>query len=99
MFEVGQKVVCVDDRFPDGIRDIFNSLPVKGRLYTVRDVVMGVGWGGSANQDFQPSVYLRELKNLPNEKGTEPGFACRRFAEPIEDEDLHTNQEELLLTK
>ena len=41
MFEPGARVVCVDDRFPPGIRDIFNALPVKGREYVVRDLVRG----------------------------------------------------------
>ena len=77
MFEPGSRVVCVDDRFPPGIRDIFNALPVKGREYVVRDLVPGVGW----KLNEEPAVYLVELVNLPNEKGTEPGFACRRFRE------------------
>lgn len=83
MFEPGQKVICVDDRFPPGILDIFNALPVKGSLYTVRDIVPGAGFGGR-DKDQQPAVYLVELVNLPNRHGIEPGFACRRFAEPEE---------------
>ena len=80
MFEPGQKVVCVDDTFPPGIRDILNALPQKGSTYTVRDIVPGSGWGGR-DTDQQPAVYLEELVNLPNQHGIEPGFATRRFAE------------------
>lgn len=83
MFEPGAKVICVDDRFPPGILDIFNALPVKGSLYTVRDIVPGAGFGGR-DKDQQPAVYLVELVNLPNRHGIEPGFACRRFVEPEE---------------
>ena len=80
MFECGAKVVCVDDAFPLGIRDIMNALPRKGAEYTVRDVVPGSGWGGR-EKDQQPSVYLVELVNQPNQHGVEPGFACRRFVD------------------
>lgn len=91
MFEPGQKVVCIDDRFPDGIRDIFNALPVKGRQYTVRDLVPGINW----QLGEEPAVYLRELVNLPNSHGTEPGFACWRFREleEIEAEQLAEAEE------
>jgi len=84
MFEPGQRVICIDDSFPDGIRDIFNALPVKGQQYTVRDLVPGVGW----KLNEEPAVYLVELVNMPNQHGIEPGFACRRFAEPEEEEEV-----------
>jgi hypothetical protein len=80
MFEPGQKVICVDDRFPPGIHDFFSALPVKGREYTVRDLVPGQDWALNG----QPAVYLVELRNLPNQHGIEPGFACRRFTEATE---------------
>lgn len=81
MFEPGQKVVCVDGDFPPGVRDIYNALPVERTIYTVRDVVPGLGPSGNEEKDQQPAVYLAELVNLPNRHGIEPGFACRRFAE------------------
>lgn len=93
MFEPGQKVVCIDDRFPEGIRDIFNALPVKGRHYTVRDLVPGINWGLAQ----EPAVYLAELVNLPNSHGTEPGFACWRFREIEEIEELEHAEKELVL--
>ncbi len=83
MFEPGQRVVCVDDSFPDGIRDIFNALPVKGRTYTVRDIVPG--WNFKLNEE--PAIYIEELVNLPNEHNIEPGFACHRFADQEEVEE------------
>jgi hypothetical protein len=83
MFEPGQKVVCVDDVFPVGIRDFYNALPRAGKTYTVRDIVPGQDW----KLNGQPAVYLVELENRPNEHGIEPGFACRRFAEAGETEE------------
>jgi hypothetical protein len=76
MFEPSEKVVCVDDKFPPDIRDYFNALPVKGRIYTVRDIVGGLNWDLSQTV----AVLLHELKNHPNEHGIEPGFAPHRFA-------------------
>jgi len=90
MFEPGQKVICIDDRFPDGIRDYFNALPTKGRLYVIRDLVPGIGW----KMNEEPAVYLVELVNLPNQHGIEPGFACSRFAEPEEIEEFATAESE-----
>ena len=77
MFEPSQKVACVDDRFPDGIRDIMNALPRKGAVYTVRDVVPAL----QLNGQMTTGILLVELVNLPNQHGIEPGFAPWRFAE------------------
>jgi hypothetical protein len=77
MFEPGQSVVCVFDVFEPGINDIFNDLPQKGLIYTVRDIVPA--------QTFQLrgtcAVLLEELVNKPNQHGIEPGFLIHRFAE------------------
>lgn len=82
MFDINSKVVCIDDRFPPGINDIFNALPVQGGVYTVRDIVPA--------QTFQLAptcgVLLAELVNRPNRHGIEPGFDPRRFREPTADE-------------
>ncbi len=78
MFEPSEKVVCINDKFPPDIRDYMSALPVKGRIYTVRDVVGGINWNGSQTI----AVLLNELHNLPNQHGIEPGFAPHRFALP-----------------
>jgi hypothetical protein len=78
MFEPSEKVVCVNDKFPVDIRDYMSALPVKGRIYTVRDIVGGLNWNGTQTI----AVLLNELHNLPNEHGIEPGFAPHRFALP-----------------
>lgn len=87
MFEPGTKVVCINDSFVTGILDIYNALPRKGQLYTVRDIVPA--WDFGLNE--QPAVYLVELVNRPNMHGFEPGFKCFRFVEP---EDLTEEQRE-----
>lgn len=82
MFDLGQKVACVDDSFPAGVNDIFNALPRKGRVYTVRDIVPGQTWDLKGTC----AVMLVELENLPNRHGIEPGFAVHRFRELTPDE-------------
>jgi hypothetical protein len=77
MFDPNTRVVCVDDTFPPGIRDIFNALPSKGVAYTVRDIAPGIQF------DLKQTcaVFLVELVNRPNKHGIEPGFAPYRFRE------------------
>lgn len=95
MFDIGTKVVCADDSFPAGILDIFNALPRKGSVYTVRDIVPA--------QDFQLrgtcAVLLHELVNRPNRHGIEPGFQCHRFREPTAEEIAdHESESETVAT-
>jgi hypothetical protein len=78
MFDIGSKVICVNDSFPAGVNDIFNALPSNGRIYTVRDIVPGQDW----RLRETCAVLLRELVNRPNAHGIEPGFAPYRFREP-----------------
>lgn len=80
MFEPGQKVICVDGKFPEWIHVFLDSLPIEGETYTVRDLVPGTGW----NLKEEPAVYLVEIVNPLNKAGIERGFACRRFVEPEE---------------
>lgn len=59
MLRVGQKVVCVDDT---GDRlNRWETLPVKGAIYTVREV-------------FATSVRLYEIVNQPGFYCTDDGF-------------------------
>jgi hypothetical protein len=83
----GQKVVCINDTFPDIIRAIYKQLPVKGVTYTIREVFLGrekvVRGGDSATV----GLLLNELTNPPDpfHKGEqELGFSSERFA-PLEE--------------
>jgi hypothetical protein len=91
MFDINSKVVCVNDKFPAGINDIFNALPQKGRLYTVRDIVPAQTF----KLEGTCAVLLRELENKPNQHGIEPGFQCSRFREPTTEELANVAEEEL----
>ena len=91
MFRTGQRVVCVDDNFPELIRQIYRQLPLKDVVYTVRAVGVGRGRlapGAPGDSDGEIIVYLRELFNPDPEArfskgGLELGFKSERFA-PLE---------------
>jgi len=84
MFYIGQRVVCIDDKFL-GENGVFDptfaercpNLPVKGGIYTVRGfVVPYVGYPG------QPGMLLEEIVNRPSlyVEGTfEPSFFPSHF--------------------
>ena len=76
----GSKVVCVDDRFPPEILIYYNGLPIKDRVYKVRD--MGVGLS-SQGEPGEIVVYLDGIENPRSAKPPHPerGFAEWRFRE------------------
>lgn len=80
MYDIGTKLICINDSFPPDANKWLDSLPKAGQLYTVRDVVPGQGW------DLAPTcaILLTELVNPLNDFGIEPGFDPSRFAEPEE---------------
>jgi hypothetical protein len=77
MFIPNQKVVCIDDKFPLGIEQLYNQLPVKDQIYVVRDVVPGQSLTGSPGE---VAVYLIGVVNPANKLGIERGFNAERFA-------------------
>lgn len=82
MFNISDKVVCVDDKFNDGIKDWCSSLPKKDQVYTIRGIVpntFGVGvllvgitsraeFNNIWEAGFKPERFrkLGELKQLNN---------------------------------
>ena len=83
----GQKVVCINDTFTPTIRALYQQLPVKDDIYTIREVFLGrekiVKGGDSATV----GLLLEELKNPsdPFHQGKqELGFSSERFA-PLEE--------------
>jgi len=82
----GQRVVCVDDRFPKWVVEFFNQLPIKGRTYTIRDVCLRrETMRGSDSATI--ALLLEELHNPPDptHKGNEElAFKSERFA-PLEE--------------
>lgn len=88
MYEIGEEVVCVDDKFHPEIAALFQELPKKDVVYTVRDCSIGtknswVGNGGEHNF-VAYKLLLKEIKNSMDphtENGCreELGFNAERF--------------------
>ena len=82
MFSVGQKVVCVDDQWPESVKEIYLSLPVKDSVYVVRAVRVGVKADElimDMRRVLEQSLLLVGLYNPVNKLGVEAGFAASRF--------------------
>ena len=77
MFIPNQKVACIDDKFPLGINQLYDQLPVKDQIYVIRDVVPGQSLAGS---EGEVAVYLIGVVNPTNMVGVERGFNAERFA-------------------
>jgi hypothetical protein len=93
----GQKVVCINDTFTPTIRALYQQLPVKDDIYTIREVFLGrekiVKGGDSATV----GLLLEELKNPadPFHQGQqELGFSSERFAplEELPDEEVEAEE-------
>lgn len=82
MFSVGQKVVLVDDKWPETVKQIYLQLPVLETIYVVRAVRVGVKVDElvmDMRRVLEPSILLVGLYNPVNRLGVEAGFAARRF--------------------
>lgn len=82
----GQKVVCIDDKFPLGIEKFYVALPKAGVTYVIRDVTLGVNLQGEEGE------IAVTLVGLHNPKSSTPPFPERAFKaerfRPLEDDRL-----------
>jgi hypothetical protein len=81
-FGIGDKVVCVDDKFPPDISKLYDALPVKDSTYVVRDVRLGI----NLTMEGDVSVLLIGLVNpkADSKANLERGFRADRFR-PLEE--------------
>jgi len=84
--QVGNKVVCIDDVFPDLIKATFYQLPVEGETYTIRAVFSARGnvrTPKGCDPQFEIGILLAELSNpyefLKGGVKVEMGFNSERF--------------------
>jgi hypothetical protein len=81
MFDVNDKVVLVDDKWPRAVLYLYQNLPIKGPTYVVRAIRFGADLERltmDMREEGEPSVLLVGITN-PSHKGKENGFAMRRF--------------------
>ena len=83
----GQKVICINDAFSQIVRALYTQLPVKDRIYTVREVYLGREKVVKGGDTATVGLLLEELHNPPDpfyEGKEELGFSSERFA-PLEE--------------
>ena len=86
----GSKVVCINDEFPNWAKAMYNALPVKDKIYTVRDVMPGVnpkfvGKNPDGSNVFagdpEIAITLEEIVNpIDPKSGYEYAYKSDRFA-------------------
>ena len=81
-YGIGDKVVCVDDKFPPDISKLYDALPVKDSTYVVRDIRLGI----NLTLEGDVSVLLIGLvnPNADSKSALERGFRADRFR-PLEE--------------
>jgi len=100
MFVVGQKVVCIDDKFPVWAVKLYTQLPRRDVIYTIRQIVLGQSLQVDTNKfDIDVVIYLQDIYN-PNDPNAkipiELGFKQERFAPLNEVEAFQEIEEEEL---
>ena len=82
MFKIGQKVVLVDDKWPETVKELYLQLPLLNSVYVVRAVRVGVKADElimDMRRVLEPSLLLVGIYNPSNNLGVEAGFAAHRF--------------------
>jgi hypothetical protein len=82
MFRVGQKVILVDDQWPETVKQLYLQLPVRETIYVVRAVRVGVRADElimDMRRVLESSLLLVGIYNPTNNLGVEAGFAASRF--------------------
>lgn len=82
MFNVGQKVVLVDDKWPETVKQLYLQLPTKDSVYVVRATRVGVRADEllmDMRRVLEQSLLLVGIHNPSNKVGVEAGFAASRF--------------------
>ena len=82
MFSIGQKVVLVDDKWPETVKQLYLQLPVLETIYVVRAVRVGVRADElimDMRRVLESSLLLVGIYNPANNLGVEAGFAASRF--------------------
>ena len=72
-FYPGQRVVCLDDRFPDAVFECYDDVPRRGGVYTVAEILFGRNY---CTGIVGPCIRLQEVPPLDPHKGA---FCASRF--------------------
>jgi len=76
IFNVGQRVICINDSFPPAIHDWCDQMLVAGHIYTIRAMQVGRN-DRTGNSNL--GLLLVEIINPLSGLGYEAGFVHTRF--------------------
>jgi hypothetical protein len=80
-WSIGQKALCIDDKFPRYSADWCNALPIAGYVYTIRGMQLGSDpITGRCGLGF----LLEEISSPRKADGRETGFFHTRFVPWLE---------------
>ena len=99
MFNIGQRIVCVNDNFnnvPVAYYKYYSNFPLKDEIYTVSNITQG--FGNNPKEAEEVVVHLKEIANPPNKLGVENGYNVERFRPLVASEELAKKEEENLNT-
>jgi len=77
VYTCGDKIICVDDRFPRAIADWCDQLPRAGLIYTIRSIQPGTN---PLTDCHCLGLLLEEIVNPRTSSGGETGFDHTRFS-------------------
>ena len=93
-FHIGQKVVCIDGKFPDTIKRLLTQLPIEGQTYVVRKVHLGLSvWKPNQPRQSKVKLLLIGIVNHKAKDGKEHGFNAERFRSLEELKGTNANKE------
>jgi hypothetical protein len=100
MFDIGEKVVCINDTFEPLHRKLYRELPQKGEIYTVRECSIGRTKTGAADPGISYRLLLEEMSNdldpyMDEASAEELGFRSDRFA-PLSSLEEEAEMEEIM---
>ena len=82
MFDLGQRVVCIDDQFAQAVLLLgYLEFPVKDRAYTVRQMMLGRDWVAALGPDGRPVQNPDQYRSAePAVLLTKPPATMRKMA-------------------
>jgi hypothetical protein len=90
----------VDDRWPETVKELYLSLPVKDSIYVIRAVRIGVRADElimDMRRVLEQSLLLVGIFNPCNNVGVEAGFAASRFRALEELKETATEEKEAVV--
>lgn len=95
-FNIGQKVVCVDDFFAPEIAMLYDALPLEGVVYVIRAIHEGNNYDDGKAQKVIVLLLVGIVNQAPAKPGgKERGFNSKRFRdlEELKDESKQSELE------